>query len=55
MAGGNELSSGQPVIQQFSSELDVLIRDGQTLQTTVATDPVSGRVTKADVTVNIMK
>ena len=55
LAGGNEVSSGQPVIQDFSSELDVLIRDGQTLQTTVATDPVSGRVTKAEVTVNVMK
>jgi hypothetical protein len=53
--GGNELSSTQPVIQTFRSELDVLIRDGQTIETTIATDPVSGRVTKVSVTVNILK
>lgn len=53
--GGAEVSSTQPVIQQFRSELDALIREGQTTQITVATDPVSGRVTKAEVTVNVMK
>jgi hypothetical protein len=53
--GGAEVSSTQPVIQQFRSELDALTRDGQTTQITVATDPVSGRVTKAEVTVNVMK
>jgi hypothetical protein len=52
---GNEISSGNPVTQTFKSELDLLIRDGQTIQLTAATDPVSGRVTKAEVTVNVMK
>lgn len=52
---GNEVSSGNPVIEQLSTESDMLIRDGQTAQTTIATDPVSGRVTKLDVTVNAMK
>jgi hypothetical protein len=45
----------QPVIQQFKTEFDALIRDGQTLQSTMATDPVSGRVTKVEVTVNKVK
>jgi hypothetical protein len=53
--GVNEISSGHPVIQQFRSEFDLLIRDGQTTQSTMATDPVSGRVTKAEVTVNVLK
>ena len=53
--GGNEISSGHPVVQTFRSEFDLLIHDGQTIQSTAATDPVSGRVTKADVTVNVMK
>ncbi|HXN52206.1 MAG TPA: hypothetical protein VN943_09730 [Candidatus Acidoferrum sp.] len=55
LVGGNEVLSTQPVIQSFRSELDVLIRDGQAIETTVATDPVSGRVTKVGVTVNILK
>jgi hypothetical protein len=53
-AGGTELGA-QPVIQQFKSEFDILMHDGQTLQSTLATDPVSGRVTKVEVTVNKVK
>jgi hypothetical protein len=52
--GGAELGT-QPVIQQFKTEFDVLMHDGQTLQSTLATDPVSGRVTKVEVTVNKVK
>lgn len=53
--GGNEISSGQPVIQTFRSQINLLIRDGQTIQTTVATDPITGHVSKVDVTLNVMK
>jgi hypothetical protein len=49
------LSSDSPVIQQFRSQLNLLIRDGQTIQSTVSTDPVTGRVIKVDVTVNVVK
>lgn len=52
---GNEVLNSQPVIQQFKTQVDLIIRDGQTIQSTVATDPVSGRVTKVDVTVNVVK
>ena len=52
---GSEALANQPVIQQFRNELDVIVRDGQTIQTTVATDPVSGRVTKVEVTANVVK
>lgn len=47
--------SRQPVIQQFKSEFDLLIHEGQTLQSTLATDPLSGRVTKIEVTVSRVK
>lgn len=53
--GGNEISNGQPVIQLFRSQINLLIRDGQTIQTTVATDPITGHVSKVDVTLNVMK
>lgn len=53
--GGTEVLGTQPVIQQFKSDLDLVIRDGQTVQSTLATDPLSGRVTKVEATVNVMK
>jgi acyl-CoA hydrolase len=53
--GGNEISSAQPTIQLFRTQVNVLIRDGQTIQSTVATDPVTGHVLKVDVTLNVMK
>ena len=52
---GSEVLNSQPVIQQFKTEMDLIVRDGQTIQSTVATDPVSGRVTKVEVTVNVVK
>lgn len=53
--GGNEVSTSQPTIQQFRTQVNLLIRDGQTIESTVATDPVTGRVLKVDVTVNAIK
>jgi hypothetical protein len=54
-AGASELLSTQLVIQQFRSEVDLVMRDGQTIQSTMASDPVSGRVSKVEVTLNILK
>jgi hypothetical protein len=53
--GGNEISSAQPIVQQFRTQVNLLIRDGQSIQSTVATDPVTGHVTKVDVTLNVIK
>lgn len=53
--GGNEVSRNQPTFQQFRTQANLLIRDGQTVQSTVATDPVTGHVTKVDVTLNVIK
>ncbi len=53
--GGNAISISQPTIQQFRTSVALLIRDGQTIQSTVATDPVTGRVLKVDVTLNVIK
>jgi Bacterial type II and III secretion system protein len=52
---GNEVPGGQPVVQQFRSQVNLLIRDGQTIQSTVATDPISGHVLKVDITLNVIK
>jgi hypothetical protein len=53
--GGNEVSTKDPIQQDFRTQVNLLIRDGQTIQSTVATDPVTGHVLKVDVTVNVVK
>jgi hypothetical protein len=52
---GIEISSAQPIIQNFRSQVNLLVRDGQTIQSTVATDPITGHVVKVDVTLNVIK
>jgi hypothetical protein len=44
-----------PVLKDFRSDVSFFLRDGQTSQLTVATDPVSGDVVKVDVTLNVVK
>jgi len=51
-------SSGQfpePVIRQFRSDLNLVLRDGQSVESTFATDPLSGKVFKVEVTLNVVK
>jgi hypothetical protein len=50
-----EPASSTPVIRQFKSENIVSIRDGQTLETSFATDPFTGKVIRLEVTVNALK
>lgn len=45
----------EPVIRQFKSELNLVLRDGQTVESTVATDPLSGKVSKLEVTFAVVK
>lgn len=44
-----------PMLRHFEAEFQILCRDGETVQTTWATDPVSGRTLKVDVTLNVVK
>ena len=48
---GNNL----PAFRSFRSEANVVLRDGQSAQYTVATDPVSGEVLRIDVTLNVVR
>ena len=51
-------SAGQfpePILRQFKSELSLTLRDGQAVESTFATDPLSGKVFKAEVSLNIVK
>jgi hypothetical protein len=45
----------EPVIRQFKTDLNLAMRDGQTIQTTQAADPLSGRVLAITVTINAVK
>ena len=48
-----DVISGQPFIREFSGSVDLLLKNGQTGQTTMATDPVTGRVLRVDVTLTL--
>lgn len=52
---GTRLSDVTPVIQQFRSQINLILKDGQTMQSTVSTDPLTGHVLKVDVTVTVIK
>jgi hypothetical protein len=54
----SETSSGhfqEPIIRQFVSELDLKLREGQSVESTMATDPLSGKVLKIDVSFTLVK
>jgi len=46
---------GLPVFRNFSSNFALVLKDGQHATYTSATDPVSGEVTKIDVTLSVLK
>jgi hypothetical protein len=49
------ISNQHPIFDNSSFEETLLMRDGQTVQCLMATDPVTGRVLKVDVTLNVVK
>lgn len=44
-----------PVIRTFRSTLDLNLREGQTIESNVATDPSSGKVTKVEISFTTVK
>src|ERR1700676_4519629 len=51
----SEVPFSPPIIRQFKSESSVTVRDGQALETNFATDPVTGKVVRLEVTVSAVK
>ena len=49
------ITAGNPIVQRFTSSYNLLIRDGQTIEATSTTDPISGRVLQISVTANAVK
>ena len=52
--GGGPLEMA-PLLRSFEWSTDLLIRDGETVQSIASTDPVSGRVIHVNVTLNVLK
>ena len=52
---GERPPGDQPMIQQFRGDIGLLLRDGQGSETTVATDPVTGRVLRVEAVLNVLK
>lgn len=46
---------GVPAFRNFTSNFNIMLKDGQTAQYASATDPVSGETVKVDVTINVLK
>lgn len=54
----SQSSSGQfpePIVRQFRTALSLTLRDGQTVESTFATDPLSGKVFKVEVSLSVLK
>jgi hypothetical protein len=45
----------EPIVRQFTSELDLRLREGQVMESTMATDPLSGKVFKVEVSLSAVK
>jgi hypothetical protein len=52
---GQYADATPPLLRTFSSEAAVILKDGQTTQHSMATDPVSGEMLKVDVTLTVLK
>jgi len=46
--------TGSPLFRRFDTNVETLLRDGQSVQTIASTDPVTGEVVKIDVTMNVI-
>lgn len=54
----SQTSNGQfpePIVRQFRSALTLSLRDGQTVESAFATDPLSGKVFKVEVSLSVVK
>lgn len=47
--------NGAPLIRQFRFSEDVIVKDGQTAEMILSTDPLSGHTQKVSVTLNVVK
>lgn len=54
-SGNPAVTNDYPSFRSFKTNFIALLRDGQTMQHTSATDPVTGELMRVDVTLNVLK
>ncbi len=54
-APGDPAPGHEPLIHEFRGNVMLLLRDGQTGEATVATDPLTGHTMKVELTLNVVK
>jgi hypothetical protein len=47
--------NGQPIIRQFRTSENLILKDGQTSENTLSTDPMTGHVFRVSVNINLLK
>ncbi|HEY2548652.1 MAG TPA: hypothetical protein VGI46_21435 [Candidatus Acidoferrum sp.] len=45
----------EPIIRGYKSELDLKLREGQPVESTVMTDPISGKLEKVEISFTVLK
>ena len=53
--GERLVENGQPVIRQFRTSENLILKDGQTSDNILSTDPINGHVIRVSVTINVQK
>jgi hypothetical protein len=47
--------SSNPVVRQFRADMNPVLKDGQTIESIMSTDPLNGHVYRVSVTLNLIK
>jgi hypothetical protein len=47
--------NGQPLIRQFRTSENMILKDGQTAENILSTDPLNGHVLRVSMTINVLK
>lgn len=47
--------NGQPLVRQFRTSENLILKDGQTSENIMSTDPLNGHVIRVSVTINVVK
>jgi hypothetical protein len=47
--------NGLPLIHQFRTNVNLLLKDGQTAETMLSTDPLNGHTMRVSLTLNVQK
>lgn len=47
--------NGQPLVRQFRTQESLFLKDGQTSENTLSTDPLNGHTLRLSVTINVQK